>query len=129
MQVTHRTTSPLSSHHLSPHLFHSTPVTTSPVTPCTTHHSPPHHLTGRLAGALLHMSRRKLAEAVPPRASSARCVRLLYLDAAAPSMAYGATCGALSEALFAEALAGGAAAAVLGTAASTAFCMSSGTAR
>ena len=75
------------------------------------------------------MSRRKLAEAVPPRASSARCVRLLYLDAAAPSMAYGATCGALSEALFAEALAGGAAAAVLGTAASTAFCMSSGTAR
>ena len=64
-----------------------------------------------------------------PRASSARCVRLLYLDAAAPSMAYGATCGALSEALFAEALAGGAVAAVLGTAASTAFCMSSGTAR
>ena len=75
------------------------------------------------------MSSRKLAEAVPPRASSARYVRLLYLDAAAPSMAYGATCGALSEALFAEAFAGGAAAAVLGTAASTAFCMSSGTAR
>ena len=44
-QVTHHTTSPLSSHHLSPHLFHSTPLTTSPVTPCTAAPLTTHHLT------------------------------------------------------------------------------------
>ena len=48
---------------------------------------------------------------------------LTYLDV------YGATCGALIVALFAEALAGGAAAAALGTAASTAFCISCDTSR
>ena len=129
MQVTHRTTSPLSSHHLSRRTsftVHQSPPHQSPPAPLTTH-----HLTSSLHTSEVRCCTCPGAswQKLSPRASSARYVRLLYLDAAAPSMAYGATCGALSEALFAEALAGGAAAAVLGTAASTAFCMSSGTAR